>query len=226
MSSRGRPANPRSLAKPRPGAGAMPARSRAGFSLRSPRRPSIRGFSLLELLVAVSVSGIMLAVGIPGFRGLMASNRLSTTANAYVASFNEARLAAIRRNSVTQFCSNVAASNGTDTLGTACSTLAGAAFVLDASGNTATQIYDAPTLPAGLTLASGVAALRYTSQGFARAAVGGTGPYTGLLLDLSSSGITSNNRRCLYLTTGSIVSSCVVTSSGACPSSEPSSCRQ
>lgn len=192
-------------------------------------RPPESGFSLLELLVTVAIAGIMLAVGIPSFRSLFASNRLTTTANEYVTAFNEARMAAIRRNAATQFCSNVATSNGTDTLGTACGTSAGAVYVLNANGTSVTKLNEAPTLPPGLSLGTGtlaVAALRYNAQGFARTAVGGTGPYTGLLMDLSSSALSTNNRRCLYLTTGSTVSSCTVTTtSGGCPTSEPTSCR-
>ena len=200
-----------------------------GLSLPACRgRRGASGFSLLELLVALAVSGIVLAVGIPSFRGLFASNRLSTSANDYITAFNEARMAAIRRNAATQFCGSVAASNGTDALGTACGTDAGAVYVQNPNGTSATMLKESPSLPAGLTLGSGslsVAALRFNAQGFARLAVGGTGPYTGLLLDLSSSAISSNNRRCIYLTTGSTVSSCSVTASGGCPSSEPSSCR-
>lgn len=206
-----------------------------GRDRRIPGRPDAArvlvraaGFSLLELLVALAVSGIVLAVGIPSFRALFASNRLTTAANEYVTAFNEARMAAIRRNAATQFCGSVATGNGTDTLGTACGTSAGAVYVLNANGTSVSKLNEAPTLPPGLTLGSGslaVVALRYNAQGFARVAVGGTGPYTGLLLDLSSSALTANNRRCLYLTTGSTISSCTVTASGGCPTSEPSSCR-
>lgn len=200
-----------------------------GLVGRRPRGRRVPGFSLLELLIVVSMAGIILAMGIPSFQTLIVSNRLSTTANAYISGYNEARLEAIRRNRATQFCSNVASKNGSDILGNACDTSAGAAYILNSSGTSAAMLYEAPRLPDGLTLGTGssaVAALRYNAQGFARAAVGGTGPYTGLLLDLSSSAISTNNRRCLYLTTGSIISSCTVTDSGACPSSEPASCQQ
>lgn len=187
------------------------------------------GFSLLELLIVISMSGIILAIGIPSFQTLIVSNRLSAAANAYVSGFNEARLEAIRRNRATQFCSNSSSKNGSDVLGNACDSAAGAAYILSADGTSATKLYEAPELPEGLSLGTGtsaVAALRYNAQGFARAAVGGTGPFTGLLLDLSSSSVSTNNRRCLYLTTGSIVSSCTVTNSGGCPSSEPASCQR
>lgn len=216
MSCKALPAYVLSLGRP----GAVPVRCEPG------RR--VAGFSLLELLIVVSMSGIILAIGIPSFQTFIVSNRLSATANAYISGYNEARLEAIRRNRATQFCSNLTAKNGADTLGVACGTQAGAAFALDADDTHATKIRDAPVLPDGLVLGTGTAAvagLRYNAQGFARSAVGGTGPYTGLLLDLSASSISSNNRRCLYLTTGSIVSSCVVTGSGACPSSEPSNCQ-
>lgn len=182
------------------------------------------GLSLVELLVTMAVAGILLATAVPGYTSLIANNRLSTTANAFVATLHQARLEAVRRNTSTQFCSDAAATNGGDPLGTACGAAGGAVYVLNSDAS-ATRIGAAPDLPSGLTLVS-TAALRYSGQGLART-IGGGAPYTGLVIDVSSSQLASGNHRCVYLTTGSIASSCSYTDAndGACPASEPSSCR-
>lgn len=192
-----------------------------------PTFPNQRGVTLLEALIVVVIASIILTLGVPSFRTSIASNRLTSVANAFVSSYNSARLTAIRKNAAVQFCSNASAANGTTApLGTSCNgAAAGAAFRVEPGGTTATQIVEAPNLPPGITINS-AGALLFNGQGFGRAAVGGTAPYTGLLLDLSSSAITTNNRRCLYLTTGSILSVCTVTGSGACNASEPTSCQQ
>ena len=56
-----------------------------------------RGFTLVELMVAVSIAAILLAVGIPSFRSTIASNRLTSTTNDLVGSLNQTRSEAIRR---------------------------------------------------------------------------------------------------------------------------------
>lgn len=183
------------------------------------------GLTLIELIVALAVGAILLAIAIPGYRQMIVSHRLSTAANAIVDSLTQARLEAIRRNTTTQFCSNVAAANNSDTLGSACGTAGGAAYALNADNSSATKLRDAPPMPAGIVLNTGVVALRYGGQGLARAATG-TGLYAGLVADLSSDQISSNNHRCIYVTAGSIVSSCVYTNTaGGCPSSEPANCQ-
>ncbi len=187
-------------------------------------KSSSRGFTLLEVLVVVTIAAIILALGIPSFQNTILSNRLTTTANAFVSTYNSARLAAIQRNAAVQFCSGSATTNGTEVLGTDCGSEAiGAALMLNAGGTTTTRLATGPTVPAGLTLTSS-AALRFNGQGFARAAVSGTAPYTGLLLDLSTSRFATNNRRCIYLATGSIISVCSASGTGACNASEPTSC--
>lgn len=184
---------------------------------RMARRHSI-GFTLIELLVTLSISGILLAIAVPSYTNTITSNRLSTTANAYVASLNQARIEAVRRNTSTQFCG--ATANGSDTLGTRCASTAGAVYALDSGGATATKIQDTISLPPTMTLTSGIG-IRYGGQGLATA-IGSTSPYTGLVIDASTSSISTGNHRCVYITTGSIVSSC--TSTGTCPNSEPTSC--
>lgn len=188
------------------------------------RKPLSRGFTLLEALIVVSIAALLLALGIPSFQNTILSNRLTATANQFVSAYNNARLTAIRRNAAVQFCSGTAANNGSEVLGVACGTEPGAIFMLNAGGSTATKVTQGPTLPSGVTLGSSEA-LRFSGQGFARAAVGGTAPYNGLLLDLSTSRLSANNRRCVYLTTGSIISICSASGTGACDANEPASCQ-
>ena len=66
-------------------------------------------------------------------------------------------------------------------------------------------------------------ALRFGGDGLG-SAIGDSAPYTGLVADVYSSAITRDNHRCIYLTTGTLVSSCLY-QNGACPASEPASCQ-
>ena len=57
-----------------------------------------KGFTLIELLIVLAILGIVTAIGLPGFKGIMNSSRLTTNANMLVASLNLARSEAIKRN--------------------------------------------------------------------------------------------------------------------------------
>lgn len=76
-----------------------------------------QGFSLVELMVSVSLTLILLTVGIPSFQSLMLSLRGSTLADTLVTSINYARSEAILRNSSVTLCS-------ANDAGTACRALA------------------------------------------------------------------------------------------------------
>lgn len=56
-----------------------------------------KGFTLIELMVTVAVLAIVLSLGVPSFNSLIINNRLTTQANALVASINLARSEAIKR---------------------------------------------------------------------------------------------------------------------------------
>lgn len=57
----------------------------------------VGGFTLVELMVTVSIAAILLAIGVPPFSRLISSNRMATQTNELVASLNLARAEAVRR---------------------------------------------------------------------------------------------------------------------------------
>lgn len=72
----------------------------------------MRGFTLLELMIAVVILVILLAIAVPSFQSLMASNRLTGVTNEFIAALNTARAEAIRRGQRVTLC--------TSSSGTAC----------------------------------------------------------------------------------------------------------
>ena len=63
---------------------------------RFPFRDS-RGFTLIELMVTLSVLAIVLSLAAPSFASLLASNRMSTQTNEFMVALNLARSEAVRR---------------------------------------------------------------------------------------------------------------------------------
>jgi type IV fimbrial biogenesis protein FimT len=55
------------------------------------------GFTLVELLVTLSIAGILVAVGIPSFISTISGNRLTSYANEFITSLNLARSEAVKR---------------------------------------------------------------------------------------------------------------------------------
>lgn len=75
-----------------------------------PRRPA-RGFTLMELLIAVAIAALLFAIGVPTFRNVATGSQLTSTANNLLASIQLARSEAIKRNVAVAVCPS---SNGDD----------------------------------------------------------------------------------------------------------------
>lgn len=186
---------------------------RVGFTGRA---RVARGFTIVELMVTLAVAAVLIAIAVPSFRSITLSNRLTTTANAFVDAINTARLDAIKRNSSAQLCSNSASLNGSDLLGTTCGTGTGA-VVLSESPTSATTVSAAVNgISTPIQLSGNVVALRFSPQGLAYQ-VGGSAPYTGTtpIVDICTPALSSNNHRIIRMTAGAVVAT--TSSTGACP---------
>ncbi|MEO8837619.1 MAG: GspH/FimT family pseudopilin [Herbaspirillum sp.] len=177
------------------------------------------GFTLIELMVTLAVAAVLMAVAAPSFRNITISNKLTTTANDVVGAINVARMEAIRLNASTQFCSDLSANNvnGTEVLGLACTTQAGAVWgmVPNAAGAPTATLLRAGTngIAAPVALTGHMAAIRFGSNGLGHAVSAST-PFDGLVADISSDALSTNKHRCIRMAAGSIVTT--TTQTGAC----------
>lgn len=68
--------------------------------------PAESGFTLIEMMVTVSVMAILLAIAVPSFQGVALSSKLTSLANDFVASAQLARSEAIKRNRPARLCAS------------------------------------------------------------------------------------------------------------------------
>ncbi len=177
-----------------------------------------RGFTLVELMITLGVAAILFMIAVPGFRDVILSNRLTTSANSLVDAVNAARLEAIKLNASTQFCGSTSAINATDALGTACGTVAGAVYsrppgAAGAGVVRATPLELTSPIEAG---GDGVKAVRFSGQGFGYKPTDTThAPFNDRIAVICTSALSSNNQRIVSMTAGAIVAS--ASSTGNCP---------
>lgn len=67
-----------------------------------------RGFTLLELLITILLAAILITLGVPAFRGVVVSNRLSAQTSTLVTLFTLARSEAVRRGVDVSACAKTA----------------------------------------------------------------------------------------------------------------------
>lgn len=77
---------------------------------RDGRRAKARGFTLIELMVTLTILAVLTVVAAPSFNDALLSNRLAGVSNSFIASAQLARSEAIKRNSTVRLCRSA---NGT-----------------------------------------------------------------------------------------------------------------
>ena len=86
------------------------------FSNRQSRKHQF-AFSLIELMVTLSVVGVLMAIALPNLRDFVVSNRLSSQVNGFIGLINYARSEAIGRNQSVLVCAKNANNNECSTAG-------------------------------------------------------------------------------------------------------------
>ena len=70
-----------------------------------------RAFTLIELLITITVLGVLMAIALPNLRDFVVSNRLSSQVNGFIGLINYARSEAIVRNQSVLVCAKRAVDN-------------------------------------------------------------------------------------------------------------------
>jgi len=74
----------------------------------------MRGFSIVELMIAVVILGILMGIGIPSFQSTVKNNRMTSELNAFITALNQARSEAVKQNLEVALCPST---NGTSCAG-------------------------------------------------------------------------------------------------------------
>ena len=127
------------------------------------------GFSLIELIVALSVSSILLTMAVPGFQNIVLENRMTTDLNRLVADLNLARFEAIKRGDDVTICKkNTAGTNCNNTGSWQQGWIVFTDSNRDGTVNSGEEIIRVnPELGVGITLTYDNNRVTFTSQGFA-----------------------------------------------------------
>jgi type IV fimbrial biogenesis protein FimT len=154
------------------------------------------GFTLIEVLITLSISAILLAYAVPSFRGMIENNRIASMSNDFTSYIQLARSESLRRGLPVSICSS---NNSTQTAcGSNTTWNKGWIVFVDsnddgAMASAADRIKIGPTLGTNRTITTSSGVMTFTASGFVS-----RGNTTYLL---SSSGCTANNAKTLTLST-------------------------
>jgi len=121
-------------------------------------KKSHAGFTLIELMLALTVGGIVLTLAVPAFTDTIRNNRLSTQVNELITALNVARSEAIKRRSNVTVC--ISGDQATCTGGS----WQDGWIVRNDSDNEVLRIFG--PLKGSTSVAAADTAFQYTSRGF------------------------------------------------------------
>ena len=181
-----------------------------------PSRRFSGGFTLLELMVTVTVLAILVAVAVPSFTSIINANRLAAQSNEVVAALQLARTEAIRHNRRAVVCRSA---NGTTCAG---SSGAWQQFItlVDTNGNRtfeAAERVRVNVVKSPLHVSSGSHSFVFRSDGMARTPDASATLVTESITVCIPTSRPKENRRTISLATGSRISVAPVDGAGTCP---------
>jgi type IV fimbrial biogenesis protein FimT len=155
------------------------------------------GFTLLELMIALTVAALLTALAVPSFQYVTVSNRVSSEVNAMLGDMQFARAEAIKEGQTVTICSS---NNGTTCSGTSTWTFGWIVFA-DANNNQAVDAGE-PVMRVQRAMGGGdtfvannnIKAITFNREGFA------LGIPAGVMLTLHNSTAIAAYSRCLKMT--------------------------
>jgi len=155
------------------------------------------GFTLIELIAALSIAAIFIIIAVPGYYSLIQNNKVVSVANQLSASFNQARMEAVKRGVRVSVCP---AGNASFTAcGSNTQWQQGWIVFTDADNNnaiesTADLVKIAHALPSGITITTTSNMVSYDGTGFVTSGSAS--------LFLSAAGCSGNNARTINIAAG------------------------
>jgi type IV fimbrial biogenesis protein FimT len=162
--------------------------------------PAHRGFTMLELVITMTVAAILMALAVPSYRYVTSTNRIAAEVNGLLGDMQFARAEAIKEGQTVTVC---ASSNGTSCLGAAATAWQNGWIVFSDvnSDHTMTNGTDAilrvqPTFTSTDTLVSNnIGYVTFNREGFATGLAA-----TGAQLTLHATPLNNDSTRCLSVT--------------------------
>ena len=174
------------------------------------------GFTLVELMITLTVVVILLSVAVPSFRALQANNQAVTQVNLLVSTLNFARSEAVSRNATVAICPKATASIADTTCGDNGDWANGWQVFTDETGTagafdgTDTALRHFDPLPGSPTVTTTSNNIRYQGDGMKT-------PAGVITLALSQADTTVSTDRCIRISTMGQVSVHEITDTATCP---------